>query len=167
MPLNISKATATEYNFVLGKIPSDSDAHAVDTLRLNIFGINLPSINLQNTNFNWQGKYVQYHIGGITFDPLNVNFLVDSNFKNWKTLFQWITFIANNKDKPSMKPNDYVTDANLIVMDNFGTITTNIVYRNVWIQNLGELSFSTREGESLIESSAVFQYDRYELIGDE
>jgi len=164
MSITLSKATSTEYAFVIGKIPSDSDFHATDTLRLNIFNITLPGVSLENVEFPWEGKHVQYHVGGITFDPLNISFLVDSNFHNWKILFRWLTSIANNSDKPSAKANDYVTDANIVIYDNFGAAHTFITFKNLWVQSLGEVSFSIRDGETLIESSAIFQYDRYEMV---
>ena len=159
----LSKATATEYDFILGKIPSDDDLHAVDELKLNIFNVTLPGLSLDNTEFNWQGKHVQYHIGHITFDPLNINFIVDSAFENWKCLFDWIIFIANNKDKPSSAANDCVTDANIVIYDNFGESHSFITFKNLWIQNLGEVTFSIRDGESHIECNASFLYDRYEV----
>lgn len=163
MTVNISKATSTQYSFVIGKIPSEDTLHAVDELRLNIFNVSLPSINLENTQFNWQGKHVQFQIGGISFDPLNINFTVDVEFTNWKVLAGWILYIADNKDIPSKPANDYVTDANLVLYDNFGKIHTTITYKNMWIQTLGELTFTVREGETQIEGSAIFQYDRYEI----
>lgn len=159
--LVISKATATEYAFVLGKIPSDDSLHAVDSLRLNIFNINLPSVSLDTSDSHWEGKHMSYHIGGITFDPISINFIVDSNFINWKVLFRWLTFIANNYDKPSTEYDKYVTDASIIIFDNFGKKHTIVTFKNIWIQSLGELSFSIRDGETHIESNAIFQYDRY------
>ena len=98
MPISISKATATEYAFILGKIPSEDSMHAVDELRLNIHTINLPGVSLENTQFNWQGKNVQYHIGGITFEPISISFTVDVEFANWKVLSNWLMYIADNKE---------------------------------------------------------------------
>ena len=160
----ISKATATEYAFVIGSIPSDKNIHAVDELRLNIFNINLPSVSLTQSDMPWQGKIDKMHIGGISFEPLNISFLVDVDFKNWKSMYNWLTFIANNYDVPSKNANEYVTDASLIIYNNFNGINTKIIYKNMWIQSLGELSFSIRDGESHIESTATFVYDRYEIL---
>jgi hypothetical protein len=164
MTLNISKATSTEYSFILGQVPGNTGIHAVDTLRLNIFNVELPSVSLTNTEFNWQGKHVDYHTGGITFDPLNISFIIDVNFDNWKVLFNWITFITDNKTIPSQQANDYVTDANLLIYNNFGLITTTIQFKNIWLQSLGSVTFSIREGETQIESNATFHYDRFTVL---
>ena len=162
-PLNLAKATATEYYLVFPKVPNDPNIHASDELKLNIFNINIPTFSLEDTKFLWQGKYVEFHIGGVSFDPLTVSFVVDSEYRNWKLLFRWLTYIANNKDKPSNVPNDYVTDASIILYDNFHKKHTFITFKNIWIQNLGELQLSIREGETYIECNATFQYDRYEI----
>lgn len=163
MSLNISKATATEFAFVIGHVPNGTNIHDTDALRLNVYNVNIPGLSLTDTEFLWQGKTVHYHIGGISFEPLTLNFTVDVNFENWKVLFNWMTFIADNKDIPSLDPDDYVTDASLILFDNFENVHSRIIFRNMWVQSLGEISFSIREGETQIESSATFYYDRYEL----
>lgn len=162
MPLNISKATATEYAFVLNRLPNN--IHDMDELRLNIFNITLPSVSLTQTEMPWQGKHTNMHLGGITFDPLNINFIVDSEFRNWRVLFNWMMYIADNQEKPSEDANNYVVDGSLIIYDNFNKIHTTISYKNMWVQTLGELSFSVRDGESLIESSATLMYDYYEIV---
>jgi hypothetical protein len=104
------------------------------------------------------------HQGGITFDPLNISFLVDSRFSNWKILFNWLVSIANNKEKASSPPPQYITDATLIVMDNWDNAIFKILFLNLWITSLGELTFSVRDGETLVECTSSFIYDRYEVI---
>jgi hypothetical protein len=163
MTLNISKSTATEYSFQLGKIPSASDIHAVDELRLNIFNINLPAISLNQGEMSWQGKHIQLHLGGMSFDPLNISFLVDSECRNWNILYKWLTYIADNKEKASMVADQYVTDASIVIFNNFNQSHTKVTFKNIWVQTIGEISFSIRDGESHIESSATFLYDRYEV----
>ena len=163
MPIQISKATATEYAFLLGKIPGSMEIHAPDELRLNIFNINLPGISLNQSEMPWQGKHTQIHLGGITFDALSVNFLVDSECKNWKILFNWLTFIADNFERASMYAYEYVTDGSILIYNNFGRIHTKIMFKNLWIQSIGDITFSIRDGETHIEGSATFMYDRYEI----
>ena len=160
MGMNLNKSTSTEYQFVLNRLPNN--IHDMDELRLNIYNITLPGVSLNQQEMPWQGKHAQMHLGGVTFDPLNINYLVDSEFKNWRVLFNWIMFIADNKEKPSADANSYVVDGSLLIMDNFNKVHTTISYKNLWIQTLGELSFSIRDGESFIESSATMMYDYYE-----
>jgi len=160
----LSKANATQYKLVLHKIPViGSTIHDLDTLRLNIFNVILPGINLDMSQMPWQGLHTPMHQGGINFDPLTINFVVDGRFANWKILFDWLISIANNKDKATSLADEYVTDASLLLMDNWDTILFKIVFKNLWITSLGELTFSIRDGETHIECSSVFTYDRYEV----
>lgn len=162
----LSRATATQYRLVLNQIPipiSAGSLHDMDELKLNIFSVVLPSITLDQSQMDWQGKHTYLHHGGVTFDPLNISFVVDSRFANWKILFTWLTSIANNKDRPTRPPDEYVTDAAIILMDNWDQTLFKLVFKNLWIQSLGELSFSIRDGETHIECTAIFYYDRYEL----
>ena len=161
-----SRATATQYKLVLNQIPipiSAGNIHDMDDLKLNIFNVTLPSVTLDQAQMDWQGKHVYLHHGGVTFDPLNINFIVDGQFKNWRILFTWLTNIANNKDRATRPPDEYVTDGAIILLDNWNETVFTLAFRNIWIQNLGELQFSIRDGETTIECSALFYYDRYEI----
>ena len=129
-------------------------------LKLNIFNIKPSSYFRYSTDE--LKAYTQMH-QGITFDQLNISFIVDSQFKNWKVCFDWLVYIANNYNKPTSKPSDYVTDASLIVLDNWDNALFNIRFINLWITSLGELTFSVRDGETHIECTANFNYDRYEV----
>jgi len=168
MPLNtLNRATATQYRFVLNQLPTAISAgtvHDMDTLKLNIFNVNLPSVSLEQSQMDWQGMHTYQHTGGITFDPLTINFLVDGRFANWRILFNWITAIANNKDRPTRPPKEYITDGGIILLDNWENVLFKIAFINMWVQSLGELSFSIRDGETHIECSATFLYDRYEVV---
>jgi hypothetical protein len=75
---SIGRASATQYKFILNHIPiSGSNIHDLDTFRLNIFSVVLPGMSLDSSQMDWQGKHINVHHGGITFDPLNINFIVD------------------------------------------------------------------------------------------
>ncbi len=162
--ITIDKATATEYSFVIGKIPGSDGIHSTDEVKLNIFNVEIPSVSLDSTTLFWNGKHIQVHPGGITFDTLNISFTVDADFNNWKALFRWLTSITNNKDTPTEIFSEYLTDASIQIYDNFGEITNTIMFKNVWISSIGQVSFNIREGETYIECSATFNYDRYEIL---
>lgn len=161
--LNLNKSTATNFTLVFPKIPSESTITANRPLTLNIFGTIIPSLTLDQTESRWQGGRTLFQSGSVTFDQWPLNFIVDSKLRNWVLLFNWMTSISNNKDTYSDLPKNYMVDASLNIMDNFETSILRINFKNVWPQSIGEVTFSQREGESIIESSCVLLYDRYEI----
>ena len=158
------RATATQYRLVFPMLPTETTLTATDEMVLNIFSVNVPSVSLNQSEQYWQGKHMDLHTGGLVFDPLNISFMVDAEFKNWNVLFNWLTYVSDNYEIPSAQPKDYMVDASLLLMDNWNDKVLTLMFKNMWIQSLGELSLSIRDGESHIESSATFYYDRYEVV---
>lgn len=164
--VNLNKANGTNFRLVFPVLPTETLFSANKELTINIFNIIIPSISLDQSEQRWQGNKVNYHSGNMNFDVWNVQFIVDSEFKNWKLLYKWLTFIANNKDKPSSNIPDYFIDTVLKITDNYGDPALMMIFRNTWIQSLGEVNLSQREGESTLECNATFVYDRIELLDD-
>jgi len=161
--VNLNKAIPASFNLAFPILPTEVTLDGTKELVLNIFGTILPGLTLENVEGPWQGGRIQLQIGKITFDPWTVNFVVDSELKNWQTLNRWMFYINNNKDRFGVFPNEMAVDASLSIVDNFGGSVLSVTFKNVWIQQLGELTFSMRDGEANLESSATFQYDRYEI----
>jgi len=160
---NINRATPTNYQLVIPTIVSDSTPDTMRELTLNIYGTVIPGVSLDQIDSRWQGNKMNFHPGGITFDSWNINFMVDADYTNWQYLFNWLTMISNNYDVPSNTPYKYSVDCTLKIFDNFQTSVMKLSFKNVWIQSLGEVVLSQREGESQVECSATFAYDRFEI----
>jgi len=161
MAEHFNKLTAANFQLALPLIPSETSIRATDELILNTFGVVIPSINIDQEEQRWQGAKIIVPGGTITFDAFTTNFMVDDNLDNWKVLFDWITYINNNYNSFVGDYNNYVIDASLRLTDNFGTQTRLITFKNMWIQSLGEVTLSQREGEPVLECNATFSYDRF------
>jgi hypothetical protein len=164
MPINnLNKSTASNFELAFPLIPTESDLHALEGLTMNIHGTVIPSMTLETTEVAWQGGVAHYDIGTLTFEPWYVNFTIDSEFDNFKKLYKWLTFINNNKDRFGRPRDEYKVDAVLRVLNNFRQEIMVIDIRNVWINMLGEMQLTYREGDTNLESQANFIYDRYEI----
>jgi len=161
---NLNKSTPTNFSLVFPIIPTETKISDMKPLVLNIFGTIIPALTLDQTEQKWQGSRMQFHSGIAIFDDWTISFIVDSKFENWILLYKWLTFINNNEDIPSKIVKDYMVDASLNITDNYGSRVLSIMFKNVWIQSLGEVTLSYRDGENLIECSATFKIDRYEII---
>jgi hypothetical protein len=159
----LNKASSFSFELVFPLIPIQTEVRANEELTLNIYETVLPGVTLDVERRRWQGGVINVASGELTFEPWNVNFVVDSEFKNWQLLFKWMTFINNNKDKYIDKYENYSVDATLKVIDNFQNQKCTLFFVDVWPNNLGEISMTYREGESNLEAQVSFVYDRFEL----
>ncbi len=163
MKTNLNKATPSNFELIFPNVPMSDGVRSTQGLTLNIHTTLIPSITLETTEVNWQGGVGFQDIGAISFEPWLVNFTVDSVFSNWLVLYKWLTFINNNKDRYGRATNDYKVDATLRILDNFRNEILVMDLIGVWINMVGEVSLSYREGSDNLESSANFMYDRYEI----
>lgn len=158
----VNKSSPTNFELVFPKIPTESTISASEELTLNIYGSVIPGLTLDTTEEHWMGSSTQVPARA-TYEPWSVDFIVDSQFYNWKVLFEWLTSIHNNKDTYPGDPDDYKVDATLRVIDNFQDEILRVFFVDVWIQALSEIQFSHRESEVNLECNANFAYDRFEI----
>ena len=163
MVTNLNKATPSNFELIFPKVPVSENVRDMQGLTLNIHTTVIPSLSLDTTDIMWQGGVAHHDIGSITYEPWLVNFTVDSKFTNWTTLYKWLTFINNNKDSYGQSSGDYKVDATLRILDNYRNEVFVVDLIGVWINMLGEMSLTYREGSQNLESSANFMYDRYEI----
>lgn len=163
MLVNLNKSTSTNFELVFPLIPTGSSINSTRSLTLNISETVLPSITLDTSEILWQGGRAFHEVGGITFDTLFVNFTVDSKFDNWLTLYKWITFINNNKDRFGRDRKEFTADAMIRVLDNFKNEILVIDIVGCWINMLGEVVLSYRNGGENLESNINLMYDRFEV----
>ena len=160
MRTNLNKATASNFQLIFPKIPTGSDIKDMKQLSMNIHSTVIPSMTITTTDINWQGGVYHQDIGELVFDNWYVNFTVDSTFSNWLTLYKWLTFINNNKDTYGRSTDQYKVDATLQVLDNFRNEILVMDIHGIFINMIGEITLTYREGSQNLESSANFTYDR-------
>lgn len=159
----LDKASPANFSLVLPNLPPDVTIAETQELVINIFGTVIPGVSLDMIEYFWAGGKFHADSGLITFDPWTVDFIVDESLLNWKILFRWLTYINNNKDRRGRVPQEYTVDATLRVLDNFQKEIVRVFFTNLWVNTLGEVRFSTREGDTNLECQAQFVFDRYEL----
>ncbi len=161
---DLNKATPTSFEMIFPMLPGQTGLAANDELILNISGAILPAISINPVEVNWQGALHKVAGAPMDYEIVNVMFNVDSHFKNWKLLWNWMSFINNGKDKMAEKYSQYAVDTSLKIMDNFGGDVMAVNYKGMWPTNLQEVSFSYKEGEVLLESSVTFVFDYFIIV---
>ena len=161
----MGKSTPTNFKLIFPKFPN-VDEQGEKELTLNIFETVIPSLTLETVDMNWQGSRYSLPSGKINFNPWTINFVVDSDFRNWMMLMRWITFINNNYDSVVQLPKTHMVDAVLSINDNWDNEILHVSFDNVWINEIGEVRFSYREGGTDLVSQATFAYSRYYIERD-
>jgi hypothetical protein len=160
---NMDKSTPTNYRLIFPIIPTETTISANNPFIMNIFSAILPSVSMATEELRWQGNKTRHGMEPMEFDPWLVSFVVDSRLENWKLLFKWMSYINNNKDKIAEEHHKYGVDAALVVTDNYNNIVLEIRFVDIWPSQIGEVSFSQREGDVTLESTVNFNYDYFEL----
>lgn len=97
----------------------------------------------------------------MTFDPLNVEFMVDEQLQTYREVFDWMQTIRNwnGKDIHSCTADIHV-DLMLNSMNKFATIVFEDAYPSV----LTEIQYSTQEEPNVMVSSVVFKYTQFRFV---
>jgi hypothetical protein len=159
----VNKASSFSFELVFPLIPLQDNIRDNKEFIINIFETVVPGVTLDASQERWQGGIHNMATGALTFEPWNVNFIVDSEFKNWRIMYQWFMFINNNYDKYIDEHDNYSVDASLRVMNNFQKQVFSLYFVDVWPTSMGEIQLSYRDGEPNLETQVSLAYDRYEI----
>jgi hypothetical protein len=158
---SFDKATPTNYQLIFPLIPTESSISANNPFVMNIHSAVIPSLSIAVNEMFWQGNKVRYDLNPIEFDPWLVSFVVDAQLLNWSLLFRWMSFINNNWNKISEYHDEYAVDVSMVITDNYGNSVLELIFVDIWPSTLGEISFSQREGDVILESTVNFNYDYF------
>lgn len=160
---NIDKAAPSNYQLIFPTLPTETTISANNPFVLNIFSAIIPSVSIAEEELRWQGNKTKRGLIPLEFDPWLVNFIVDARLENWKLLFTWMQYINNNWNKIAEEHSNYAVDASLVITNNYRVPVVNISFIGIWPNNLGEVSFSQREGDVQLECMCNFTYDYFVL----
>ena len=163
--VNLGKATPSNYELIIPKIPTETTISAINPLILNIFSTVIPSVSIAEEVLSYQAAQTKRAQGPLVYEQMSVSFVVDSLFADWKILVNWLKYINDNSEKMAELHKQYSVDATLAITDNYRKPLMAIRFVSLWPITVAEVGLSQREGESQLECSATFNYD-YFLIED-
>lgn len=124
-----------------------------DTKQPTIFGTTVPVPTMQ---FN--------------YETLNVEFIVDSNLTNWKSLYSWMRNIANidTDNTYNLDYQDWHHEATLTLYDPVASCPTlTVTFRYIVPTNLSGLVFQADSSDAIIQKATCrFTFSYYELNPD-
>jgi hypothetical protein len=102
-----------------------------------------------------------------TFEPLNVEFIVDSDLTNWKSIYSWIrnfTNIYNDTDHNSPYQ-DWHHEANLFLFDPATNCQIlKVVFHYIVPVKLSSITFQADSADAIIQkATCTFKYSYFDL----
>ena len=159
--VNLGKATPSNYELIIPKIPTEDRISDVNPLILNIFSTVVPGVSIAEEVLNYQAAQTKRAQGPLVYEQLTVSFVVDSLFANWKILVDWLKYINDNSEKMAELHKKYSVDATLAITDNYRQPIKAIRFVSIWPITVAEIGLSQREGDTQLECSATLNYDYF------
>ena len=144
-PKNINPLADVQFRFDVAAIPKTS---------FFIQTVNLPSITLEGAPVAVpQLQNFTRHTGIITYEPLNVTFMIDEYLKNWQEVFEWMT----------SKENKY-TSAVLTILSSAMNATMEFHFKDIFPTSLSEVSFDSTTTDPVYQVATVtFNFTEYKI----
>jgi hypothetical protein len=181
MVLDLPKAMKNIYDPVLG------ENLKINPLQFSIYGSPVPAVSVPDINVGFGGQV--YRVSSNSrpaYNPLTIRFLVDSGYKNYWILWNWLNLFNDAKtstsdithalnvpivgDKPIVIQNpitNYTSQFSIFSLDEFNKKIVEFKYTNAFPTNLAEINFSNQD-PSEINCSVTFAFNQLqvELIKD-
>jgi hypothetical protein len=137
--------------------------------RANIPGIKANEQNQPTT----LGTTIPVPSLSVNFEPLNVEFIIDSNLENWKSIYSWIRNFSNIADDTSYnaKYQDWHFKASLYVYDPTdlacNTILFAVNFKHIVPISLSGINFQSDSSDLIPQkANCSFRYSHYEMTPD-
>ena len=184
-PSKLDYASPIQFRFKMTKLPN---------VEFFVQTANIPGINLGSTTLETPLKDIAGVGDKVTYQSLDVSFLVDENLNNYKEIHDWITGLGFPQDHKQFKtllgtsadrfpgttsntaargtsipqPLDeggIYSDATLTVLNSKNIAKTEIRFQNVYPVSLGGLSYDIKANDvSYLQVNASFSYMYYNIV---
>lgn len=139
--------------------------------------VNLPGVNLGSAPINF--PMLDVHAPGtkLTFNPLNVQFILDEGLVGWQQLYEWFNSIASpegfdKRNSLTEKQNVFkqnrmknYSDATLTVLSNLNNPIVRIQFFNTYPTSLSDVQFDTKlSAEDIMTGTVSFNYDYFKFL---
>ena len=160
--------------FILKKRAESDPKINIEPLLLSVHGSVVPDIQVPEVDLRFLGQNL--HVSTYArpnYPPLTVNFTVDNHYNNYYVLWEWLDSmnlaIDNFYGGTPLKQSDivaigdqfeYQTTITITALNEYNEPVLDFVYTKAFLSTLGGISYSYREGQSLMECSATFHYSQ-------
>lgn len=163
--------------FILRKRSETDPSLSTDPILMTVHGTVVPDIQVPEVDLRYLGQNL--HVSTYArpnYPPLTVNFTVDSRYNNYYVLWEWLDSmnlaIENYYGGTVLRPSDiisigdqfeYQTTITITALNEYNEPTLEFIYTKAFLSTLGGISYSYREGQTLMEGSATFHYSQLDV----
>lgn len=136
--------------------------------------VNIPGLNLNQSMV--PTPLYDYNVAGtkLSYNPLNITFLVNGDAQSWKDLHDWFRSIASPKSidernrltslQSNRKDLTAYSDATLILLSNLNNPILRVRFTNAFPITLSDIMFDTKESaDSVITADASFMFEYFDF----
>ena len=164
---------------VLRKLEKTNPLISIKPIEVSVYGAVVPSIQVPPVEVRFGGQ--SYNVSSHSrpnYPPLNVNFVIDNNFKNYWLLWKWLSILndpkisgyAGTKDGNENKTDketrgslaEYQTNISVVGLNEYNQKIIEFVYYNAFITSLGGIDYNYRSPE-VLETTVEFQYSQFDV----
>ena len=184
-PAKMDYASPIQFRFKCTKLPE---------VEFTCQTANIPGITLGEASQSTPLKDIPMPGDKVTFNSLDISFLVDENLNNYKELHDWIiglgfpqdytqfqnlqatgqdrfpgstrsTTVVDSSTPQPLKEGGIYSDATLTVLNSKNIAKTEIRFQNVYPTSLGGLSYDVKLTDvDYLQASVSFSYMYYEIV---
>ena len=142
-PENINPLADVQFRFVVDALPKTT---------FFIQTVNLPGVSLEGAVLATpQLQNFSRHTGVITYETLNVTFMIDEYLKNWQEVYEWIIGDENK-----------YTSAVLTILSSSMNPTMEIHFKEIFPSSLSGINFDSTTTDPVYQQATVsFNYSNY------
>ena len=139
--------------------------------------VNLPGVSLGQAVTNFPMLDINSPGTKLSFNPLNVTFIVDEELKTWQSLQNWFNSIGSpegftERNSLTEMQNAYkkqqlknYSDATLTVLSALNNPVFRVQFINAFPTSLSDISFDTTlSADTIITGDVSFSYDYYKFL---
>lgn len=157
---NKSFLSNNKYEFVITRLPN---------VAFFLQGINIPNISLGTTITQTPFVQIPKPSNTLTFEPLNINYIIDEDMKSWFELYTWMTNLGNPESLNKLgiltnfpgKNNSVTSDATLFVKTNSNNLNIKFTFYDIFPTELNGVQLTSTEGQEFLTSTVTFSYTYY------
>ena len=142
-PKNINPLSDVQFKFDVSALPNTS---------FFIQTVNLPGVSLEAATIATpQLQNFSRHTGIITYEALDVTFMIDEYLKNWQEIYEWMIGEENK-----------YTSAVLTIVSSSMNPTIEIHFKDIFPTSLSEIAFDSTTTDPVYQIATVsFNYTEY------